>query len=383
MYALSRLEDFEWMLHYLKVLDPINAKIIEGLGKHGPKNISSLAKSIGVPSTTVAFRIKKLMNEDYLKVKAKLDSPKLGLMKAVVFADTKHGFEGRLLNAIENVGYWTYIARCYGKFNGFYAIFSFPALYKEKLEDYFRTAKQMGIVSDYVFHWTTNIYEMPPNFQWFDFKKKAWNFSWKEWVGEISKASGILPKRLRDPNVYAVMVDKTDLLMLKEMEKNGTIGFTDLADVVKITPQGVRHRYYQHIIKRGLIAEYEVAVFPYPLQSSDLCGVFLDFVDERALAKFVNTTQNKPFMLNYGKVIGQNSLIIHSYTPKMEFSNFMESLNQLTEKGILKDFFYVTLDVASFRRQTVSYEYFVDGRWKYDGEEKTQKLATITPLKIA
>jgi len=371
------------MLHYFKVLDPINAKIIEGLGRYSPKNISSLAKSIGLPSTTVAFRIKKLLGEGYLKVNAKLNSPNLGLMKAVLFADTKHGLEDRLFSAIENVGYWTYIAPCYGKFNGFYAVFSFPAAYKEKLEDYLDNAKLLGIMSDYVFHWTTNIYAVSPNFNWFNFKKRAWSFPWEKWVEEILKASGNLPECLRDPRIYAVGVDEIDLLMLKEMEKNGTIGFTELAEVVKITPQGVRNRYHQHIVKRGLIAEYEIAIFPYPLQSSDLCGIFLDFEDEEFLAKFVNTLQNKPFILNYAKVIGQNSLVVHSYTPKIEFSNFIESLKRLIERGVLRDFFHVTLDVASFRRQTVSYEYFKDGKWIFDHEEKIKKLMTIVPLKMA
>lgn len=381
--SLSRLEDFEWMLHYLKVIDPINAKIVEGLGRHGPRNISSLAKAIGLPSTTVAFRIKKLMGEGYLKVMAKLNSPKLGLMKAVLFADTKHGLEDKLLNIIENVDYWTYTVPCYGKFNGFYAVFSFPALYKEKLEDYLDNAKQMGIISNYVFHWTTNIYEVAPNFDRFDFKKRAWSFPWKEWGEEILKASGNLPELLRDPKIYAVRVDKTDLLMLKEMEKNGTIGFTELADVVKITPQGIRHRYHHHVVERSLIVGYDIAIFPYPLQSSDLCGIFLDFEDEKFLTKFVNTLHNKPFILNYAKVVGQNSLVVHSYTPKIEFSYFIESLNRLIEKGLLRDFFYVTLDVASFRRQTVSYEYFKDGKWIYDHEEKMKKLETIVPLKMA
>jgi len=379
---LSRLEDFEWMLQYFKVLDPINAKIIEGLSKHGPKNISSLAKSIGLPSTTVAFRIKKLMEEDYLKMRVKLDSSKLGLMKAVLFADTKHGLEDKLLSIIEKVDYWTYIAPCYGKFNGFYAVFSFPAVFKEKLVDYLHYAKQLGIISDYVFHWTTNIYEVPRNFSWFDFKRKAWSFSWKEWVDEIPEASGKLPERLRDPRIYSVGVDETDLLMLKEMEKNGKIGFTELAEVVKITPQGVRHRYHQHIIKRGLIAQHDIATFPYPLQSSDLCGIFLDFEDGEGLAKFVNTLHNKPFILSYTKVIGQNSLVAHSYTPKIEFSNFIESLNRLVERGLLRDFFYATFDVASFRRQTVSYEFFKDGKWLYDHDEKMKKLVLMVPLKV-
>jgi len=380
---LSRLEDFEWMLHYLKILDPINAKIVEGLGRHGPKNISSLAKSIGLPSTTVAFRIKKLMDEGYLKVMAKLDSPKLGLMKAVLFADTKHGFEDKLWKAIENVGYWTYIAPCYGKFNGFYAVFSFPALLKEKLENYLENAKQTGIISNYLFHWTTNIFEVAPNFDWFDFQKRAWTFPWKKWIEEIMKVSGNLPQRLRDPKIYAVMVDKIDLLMLKEMEKNGTIGFTQLADVVRITPQGVRHRYHHHVVERGLIAQYDVAIFPYPLQSSDLCGIFLDFEDEKFLAKFVNTLHNKPFIINYAKVLNLNSLVVHSYTPKVEFSNFMATLNHLIERRVLSDFSYVTLDITSFRRQTVSYEYFKDGKWTYDHEEKLKKLTAIAPLKIA
>jgi len=380
---LSRLEDFEWMLHYLKVLDPINAKIIEGLGRHDPKNISALAKSIGLPSTTVSFRIKKMMEEGYLTVRAKLNSPKLGLMKAVLFADTMHGLEDKLFNVIENVDYWTYIAPCYGKFNGFYAVFSFPALYKKKLEEYFENAKQRGILSNYVFHWTTNIYEVAPNFSWFDFKKRAWSFSWKQWVQEILEASSNLPERLRDPKIYAIMVDKIDLLMLKEMEKNGTVGFTELAQVAKITPQGVRHRYYQHVAKRGLVAGYEISVFPYPLQSSDLCGIFLDFEDLESLARFVNTLQNKPFIINYAKVIGRNSLVVHSYTPKIEFSNFIEPLNRLIESGVLRDFFYVMLDVASFKRQTVSFEYFKDGKWTYDHEEKIKELMTTVPLKMA
>jgi len=380
---LSRLEDFKWMLHYFKVLDPVNARIIEGLAKHGPKNVSSLAKSIGVPSTTVAFRIKKLMGEGYLKIRAKLDSPKLGLMKAVVFTDTKHGLEGKLLSIIENVGFWTYIVPCYGKFNGFYTVFSFPAMYKEKLEEYFHNAKQRDIVSDYVLSWTTNIFEVAPNFNWFDFKTKAWSLSWKKWVEEIPKASADLQQRLKDPRIYAVEVDKTDLLMLKEMEKDGTIDFTELAEIVKITPQGVRHRYRQHMVKRGLIAEYEIAIFPYPLQSSDLCSIFLDFEDQESMAKFVNSLHNKPFIVSYTKVLGRNSLVVHSYTPKVEFSNFIESLNSLVEKGVLRDFFYVTLDVAAFRRQTVSYEYFQDGKWIYDHEEKMEKLSAIVPLKTA
>jgi len=379
---LSRPEDFESMLSYLKMMDPINARIIEALGNHSPRNLLSLAKEIHLPPTTVAFRVKKLMNKGFLTVRAKLKSSKLGLMKAVLIADANHTLADTLSKIIENVGYWTYTARCYGKFNGLYAVFSFPSEYRAYLEDYFKTARELGAITDYVFLWTTNIFEVSRNFDWFDFKRKAWDFHWKKWVNEVLASSDQLPKRLEDPVSYEIEADLTDLLILKELEKDGLEDFTKLAKVAKITPQAVRHRFHQHILKRKLIAEYEVAIFPYPLQASDLCTFVFDFASEAAMAKFVNTLANKPFALNFGRVIGKNSLLVHSYIPKIEFSNFVGSLNQLAFEGIIQDFFYVSIDALSFKRQTVSYEYFHDGKWTYDQGERIEKLIKMVPVKL-
>lgn len=378
---MSRLEDYEWMLHYIKVLDPINAKIIEGLGEH-PRNLSMLAKKIDLPSSTVAFRLKALIKQGYLTVRAKLNSPQLGLARAAVIADTNRGFSDTLLKVVENVGYWSYIAGCYGKFNGFYSLFSFPSAYKDELEDYFEEARMLGATSNYKLLWTTNIYEVAPNFNWFDFKRKAWNFAWQEWVDEVSRTSDVLPHRLMDPERYKVEVDYLDLLILKELEKDGFRDFTQLSKVVKITPQAVRHRYYQHVIRRNLITGYEVAIFPYPLQVSDLCAFVFNFPSQKALAKFANSLVDKPFVLSYAKVIGENSLLIHFYVPKTEFSSFMASLNRLTVGEIVQDFFYVSIDVNSFKRQTVAYEFFRDGKWQYNHMEELRKLGGTMPLKL-
>lgn len=379
---MSRLEDYEWMLHYLKTLDPTNAKIIEGLGLYSPRNLSLLSKKIGLPPTTVAFRVKKLMKEGFLKFRAKLNSSRLGLMKAVLIADSNHKFSETLLDAIENIGYWTYTSRCYGKLNGFYAVFAFPFEYKAVFEDYFEKAKQLGAMSNYVLFQTTNIFEISRNFHWFDFKKKAWNFQWQKWVDEVLNSSEQIPQRLTDPKSYEVEIDSRDLLILKELEKDGLADFTQLSKVVKITPQAVRHRFLQHVVKRNLIEEYEVAILPYPLQVSDMGAFVLDFANQRNLAKFVNSLMDKPFALNYAKVLHKNSLLVHFYLPKTEFSNFMMSLNRLTTKEIIQDFFYVSIDVPSFKRQTVSYEYFHDGQWIYKHDERMKRLMEITPLKV-
>lgn len=368
------------MLRYIKILDPVNAKIIEALGKNDPRNLSALAKKIGLPPTTVTFRVKKLMKEDFLKVRAKVNSHKLGLIKAVLIADTNHGHIEALLKAVENVDYWTYTTRCYGKFNGIYAVFSFPFQQRAKLEEYLERANQFGAISDYVLLWTTNIIEVAPNFDSFNFKRKAWNFAWQKWLDKILNSPAYSPKKLADPKSYEIQVDYTDLLILKELEKDGLRDFTKLSKVAKITPQAVRHRFYHHVMKRNLITQYELAIFPYPLQVSDLCAFVFDFANEHALTKFANSLVDKPFVMSYAKVIGRNSLVVHFYIPKVEFTNFVESLDHLTVKRLIEDFFYVSLDVASFKRQTVSYELFHDGKWTYEASEKVEKLAKTAPM---
>jgi len=364
------------------MLDPVNAKIIEAFGKSNPRNLLALAKKVGLPPTTVTFRVKKLMKEGFLQVRAKVNSHKLGLIKAVLVADTNRGHSETLLSTIENIGYWSYTTRCYGKFNGIYAVFSFPFEQKAALEEYLEKARQLGAISDYVLLWTTNIFEVAPNFDWYDFRRKAWNFAWQKWQDEILNSPTDLPERLADPQSYEILADNADLLMLKELEKDGLRDFTELSKVAKITPQAVRHRFYQHLMKRKLVTEYEVAIFPYPLEISDLCAFVLDFPNQQAMAKFANSLVDKPFVLSHAKIVGRNSLVVHFYIPKVEFSNFVEQLNQLAVKGIIEGFFYVSLDVASFKRQTVSYEFFRSGSWTYNTSEAIEKLTRMVSIRL-
>ena len=375
---MSKLEDYKWMLQYLKMLDATNAKILEGLGKHGPRNILALAKSIGLPPTTVAFRVKKLMKEGLLETRTNLDYSRLGLMKAVLITESKPGQKKKLRQVIENLDYWTYLVRCYGKYDGYYAIFAFPSEHKKELEEYLDIAAQLKYLSRYIIYWTTNFTEVAPNFDWFDFKSKSWNFQWKHWIEEIQNASEKLAKELMDPESYPIRADETDVFILKELEKDGAAKFTELAEVANMTPQGVRYRYNKHIVGRDLLTDYEVATLPYPLPTSEMCSFIIDFEKEEKLAKFVNSLQRKPFIFSYARAIGRNSIVVHTYTPKTEFSKFLDSMNRLTEKKLTKSFLYVTLDGASSQRQTISYEFFRENQWAYPHEEKLEMLRKVT-----
>lgn len=359
------------------MLDSVNARILEGLSRYGPRNTSFLARSVGLPATTVAFRIKKLIEKGNLHVRTNLEHSKLGLMRAVLVAETTGGLEERLRRVIENIGYWTYMARCYGKFNGTYALFAFPVEHKDKLEAYLKRAVRYKAMSDYVFSWVTDLCEVPRNFDWFDFESKAWKFPWSRWVDEVLEASEKLASRLVEPEKYRVTVDETDLFLLKELERDAFAEFSRIAGALQMSPQGVRYRYYKHVLKRSLIADYEIAILPYPLMVSDMCSFIVHFPNEEAMAKFSNTLSNKPLILNFGKTIGQNSLLIHSYTPKTETPNFIKALNTLVRRNLVTDFSYVNLDIPSFKRQTISYELFRDKSWTFNIRDKSRRLSEI------
>jgi DNA-binding Lrp family transcriptional regulator len=365
------------MIRYLDALDQTNAKILEGLSTHGPRNISSLAKQLKKSPTTIAFRITKLIKESDLQVRARLNFQKLGLHRAAIFTEAKPSKEKTLKNLIENLPYWTYITRCFGKFNGVYALFSFPAEFRKEFEEYFKEAAKQNVLENYAIYWVTDFCETPPNFSWFDFKKRGWNFPWQQWLKEIEHSAETLPKRLFDPETYPILADNTDLLILKELEKDGSIEFRKLAKIVGMTPEAIRYRFQNHVLKRGLIADYEISIFPYPYQSSDLTSFAIDFKDQAALAKFVNSLANKPFVLNFTKVTGQNKLIAHFFTPKVEFSRLIDTLNQLIEKHVVERFSHVVLDISSYKRQTVSYEFFEKNKWTYNHQEILKGLKKL------
>lgn len=337
------------------------------------KHILTSQTTQNVPNYCSVQNLKTHPRSD-LQIRARLNFHKLGLRRAIVYTEAKPGKEKTLRTLIENQPYWTYITRCFGKFNGTYALFSFPAQFTKEFEGYLKETSKQNIVDNYAIYWVTDFCEATPTFNWFDFKKHRWNFHWQDWIKEIEHTIKALPKRLSDPETYPNLADKTDLLILKELEKDGTTEFKELAKIVAMTPEAVRYRYQNHILERELIADYEISIFPYPHQSSDLTSFAIDFVDQASLARFVNSLKKKPFVLNYTKGSRQNKLIAHFFTPKIEFPHLIDSLNQLIEMGVAERFFHVVLDISSYKRQTVSYESYEKNKWTYNHQETLKSL---------
>jgi hypothetical protein len=124
-----------------------------------------------------------------------------------------------------------------------------------------------------------------------------------------------------------------------------------------------------------------VDVYPYPLEISDLYLFKIDFADQRCPGKFANACEGKPFVVSYSKITGKNAILVNISIVKTEFPSFIKTLNCFFVKGLITDFFYATLDQSTYRLQTISYEYFKNGRWLYDHSGRVEGLQRVCEVK--
>jgi len=371
------LEDIERMVLHMQDIDATNAEIVKALNTHGPRNLSLIAKKLNLPSSTVRARFSRLMNNGRSWIEAFPDRSKLGLSPMVAVLECHPNRMQQLQSIVENLGYWIYIARCYGRFQGLHVIFAFPTEHNKNVEAYFDEARKSGVICQARLIWITGLFMAHPSFKWFDFDKKAWNFRWQEWVEEVLNTSSYkLPNGFTNPETNSVEVDEKDLRILYEVCKNSQVGFAELAEKMGMTPQAVRYRYYNHVIKRGLIKRHYVWLFPYHPSMADYCGFAIRFENESSLRKFASSLADKPFSIHYTKSLNENLLLMYTYSPKNEFPNLIDALNTLVKENFIQTYHYLLLDNA-FKHQSIPISLFKDGGWVYQHERLMEELRKL------
>ena len=92
-------------------LDLVDVKILEGLAENGPRNITKVAKHLGISRRTVMARIKRMSTSFYLRLVTNVYHTNLGMKKAVVYAKAKQGQEDLLLDCMKINKFYIYLSR--------------------------------------------------------------------------------------------------------------------------------------------------------------------------------------------------------------------------------------------------------------------------------
>lgn len=359
-------------------LDHTDIKIIKALDAFGPRNMTAVARKLGMHPRTLRDRVKRLESHFSLHLSVGIYHTNMGLKKAVVWAESIPGREKLLFDCLKANGFWIYLGPCYGMFEGYVGVFTIPKGHHSEFEYFLHEIERLAVAKKIQYFWSTCFHGVNFTDKWFNVSSQEWIFQWDEWFDEIPTKATKLPYTLVDPDDFPQKADKLDVLILKEMEKNAAITFAELSEVLGTSLQRISYHYKNHILKYGLLECFGATLFG--RACPNIKFILLRFDAQEKLAKFAVSLLDKPFVDSVGKLLGQNALII--FTRLLDFEEFKKlkkKLSKLIQTGFLESYSYAIIDSKTAARQTISYEYFDENirAWIYSHKRHLKKLQSL------
>jgi len=355
---LRRLSEF------VKVFDELNIKIVLAMHRIGPRNLLEVARQIRVPWTTVYSRVHKLEKQFMPLTYVNPAFSRIGLVRIAVFTLAAPGKEVITDELLRLPNFWSTTSSTEGPFSH-YSVHAVPINYVSEFKEYLERLQELGIVQRCLTTEVSDSHGAVPSFEFFDPKARMWLLDWDRWLKDSVEPRKTLA--ISDPSEYKVVADKMDLLILKELQKNGRKRFTEISEVLRVTLQAVKHRFDSNIIKKDMIQHYVFRFVPYPMEFSDLREVRLEFPDEWLMNRFFSAGINFPFVLSLSKVLGKAALMMRTIVPQASQREFFGFISNLAKRGLISDYSTIRLHPESQRRQTMSHElYDNELGWQWD-----------------
>jgi DNA-binding Lrp family transcriptional regulator len=377
MLRTERVRLADWhkgIREIIKQLDRTNIKILSAMSRYGPRNLLEVSRRTGIPFTSVYHRVAKLEARSKRLVVLMPQVSKLGLMRAIVLVTATPGSEDRVTMALKVPNYWRSINRCEGTFTHF-SIHRVPAKFLKQFKSYMNRLKELDLVTQSNIMLTGEYIPNFPNFNYYNPSTNEWAFEWGRWLTSFKKKPS---HAIEDPASYAVLADKKDMVIVKELEKNGRKSFAELAPILGISLQGVKYHYDKKLVPTGIVNHFGFDVWPYPEEVSAYHEILLKFTDSRNMNRFYSSMPEFFFVLGVSKILRQNSLLVRTYSLQTQVPSLFAFLSQMAQEGLLESYSAVRQDFIEREVQTISYELFDQSEgWTFDLKQYLSELSKL------
>jgi DNA-binding Lrp family transcriptional regulator len=340
---------------FVEVFDKSNIEIVLAMHRLGPRNILEVARQTGIPCATVYARVRKLEKQFMPLTYLNPAYSKLGLVRIAVVALASPGRELIADELLRLPNLWSTTFSTEGPFSH-YSTHAVPQGYVSEFRNYLKTLQESGVLQRCHATEISDSHRAFPSFDSFDPKKRIWTLNWDRWLKDSLEPKKTLT--ISDPSGYDALADKMDLLILKELQKDGRKRFSEISRILGMTLQAVKHRFDSNIVRKGMIQDYVFKFIPYPLEVSDLRELRLEFADERSMNRFFSAATNLPFVHNISKVLGEASLMMTTVVPRASQREFFVFISNLAKSGLINNYSTIRLHPEDQRKQTVSYELY-------------------------
>ncbi len=229
-------------------------RVVEGIMRVGPRNAALLSRLTGIPTETVRYKIKRQLKEMGFRIHADVDYQRLGLRlhwATVDFTPTYSDLAVQILLGLHGIGYLVYYARIIPQ-GHYVALFALPEGSSGKYHEFLKHLIDLRIIRDYSLEDVVWSRHLSMNPKYFNFDSGKWDMDWRKVESEKVTVEGPT-----EPQEKAE-VDKADLLLVKELQKDSIQSVIDIARKVKIHPKTLRYHYHTHVTGRKLIPRYLV-----------------------------------------------------------------------------------------------------------------------------
>jgi len=172
---------------------------------------------------------------------------------------------------------------------------------------------------------------------------------------------------ISDVNLYyqdhAEPLDRTDLFIIKKLQKDATTSITSIARSLGISKQLAEYHLKKHVMNRGLV-EFNATLFA-DLKRQPCLVLLVEFSDYLALVSTMMHVVRIPFTSSI--FLSSNEMIMYIGTPINLTLRLMRLLDDLVEKGVIVDYKYYIQDPSYMpRRYTISCIAYRNGAWRRD-----------------
>gem|GEM_PF-879792 len=339
-------------------------RIVEGILELGPRDIRGLSRLTGVPYNRAITAYNRVRGKLGLRVRAAPNTGVLGL-RHVGFEATPHPeFRDVAFAALKSVSSLNYLG-----VNANAPQNVFGVLYAPRGgggEDYLRLFDLLvegGFLRGYSITGFSQSERYSVRSDCIDWKTGRYVFDW----------SSLTPRRPEAESFDASekpVADKTDLLLLKELEFDATRSFSEisaaLADKhgVKISDRLLLYHYTRHVVAHKMFTRYRVFL---PLE--DKLGVYIHArVDPNNRDEFLASVRRIPY-LDRELLSDDGDYWSDHYLPPSDYANLLLYI-QTRLLPLAREMRVITAHPKSFTSFTIPYELFDDEKceWMHDPE---------------
>jgi hypothetical protein len=228
------------------------AQLVQLLGEIGP-DIPEIARSLGQFKESVRYRYKeKILNKGFA-VQASVDHEKLGLKRMVAllgFSEEYESYASSILTAMSELCYVQSFMKSLP--NGIFVVnFSVPTEHVASMAQLLNYLKERGMfnhVEILEFEWFRN---PPMKAEFYDFDQGRWDFDFAGPHPEDIEAARYRPS-------VPTKFDYTDLLIIKELQKDANKSLKEIADSLKLNYKKLAWHHNTHVIGKRLLRGYSV-----------------------------------------------------------------------------------------------------------------------------